>query len=392
MSGTPDVAVVGGGIVGTAAAAFLADAGARVRLYERTEIAAGASGRNSGIVQHPFDPILAGLYRVTIAEYRALAAEVDGFGLPSEPAGLLYVGRDGAIAQRTAAAWARAWPDSRPEVLAGAALHRLEPALADDLVACRLAIGFPVAPDAATRAFAAVATRRGVGTVIGDARPDVSGGQVVGVRVGGRTEPAGVVVIAAGPWAPDLIDPAGGWRPIRAVWGVVAGLALAEAPGHALEAIDIDIEPGLAIDSTGHVIRIEPSDAAVEFSLVPAPGSSALGSTFLPAEPEPAAWLAALRRVGSRYVPAVADAPLVGLRHCARPVSADGRPLVGAIDGVAGLFVAAGHGPWGISTGPATARLVTDLILGRIGRGDVPEALDPGRFGPIQRQDSGSSR
>ncbi|HEX5823274.1 MAG TPA: FAD-dependent oxidoreductase, partial [Candidatus Limnocylindrales bacterium] len=91
MSGTPDVAVVGGGIVGTAAAAFLADAGARVRLYERTEIAAGASGRNSGIVQHPFDPSLAGLYRVTIAEYRALAVEVDGFGLPSEPAGLLYV-------------------------------------------------------------------------------------------------------------------------------------------------------------------------------------------------------------------------------------------------------------------------------------------------------------
>ena len=137
--------------------------------------------------------------------------------------------------------------------------------------------------------------------------------------------------------------------------------------------------------------RDQPSDGDVEFSLVPADGSSALGSTFLPTEPDPTAWLAALRRVGARYVPAVADAPLVGLRHCARPASADGRPLIGAIAGVAGLFVAAGHGPWGISTGPASARLVADLILGRIGPAGVPEALDPARFGPVQRQESGSN-
>ncbi|MBA2381510.1 MAG: FAD-binding oxidoreductase, partial [Chloroflexi bacterium] len=50
----PDVAIVGGGIIGTSLAAFLAEAGLTVRLYEREAIAAGASGRNSGIVQHPF--------------------------------------------------------------------------------------------------------------------------------------------------------------------------------------------------------------------------------------------------------------------------------------------------------------------------------------------------
>ena len=40
-----DIAIVGGGIVGTATATFLARAGARVTLYERSAIAAGASGR-----------------------------------------------------------------------------------------------------------------------------------------------------------------------------------------------------------------------------------------------------------------------------------------------------------------------------------------------------------
>ena len=42
----PDVAIAGGGIVGTALAALLAEAGASVRLYEREAIAAAASGRN----------------------------------------------------------------------------------------------------------------------------------------------------------------------------------------------------------------------------------------------------------------------------------------------------------------------------------------------------------
>jgi glycine/D-amino acid oxidase-like deaminating enzyme len=50
-----DFGVIGGGIVGCALAAFLAEGGASVVLYERDEIAAAASGRNSGVLQHPFD-------------------------------------------------------------------------------------------------------------------------------------------------------------------------------------------------------------------------------------------------------------------------------------------------------------------------------------------------
>ena len=69
----PDVAIVGGGIIGAASAAFLAAAGARVTLYERSEIAAAASGRNSGVIQHPFDPVLVALYRESLALYRELA-------------------------------------------------------------------------------------------------------------------------------------------------------------------------------------------------------------------------------------------------------------------------------------------------------------------------------
>ena len=43
------------------------------------------------------------------------------------------------------------------------------------------------------------------------------------------------------------------------------------------------------------------------------------------------------------------------------------------------LVVCAGHGPWGISTGPASARLIADLALGR--SVTIPAALDAARFG-----------
>ncbi len=100
----PDVVVIGGGIVGVSCAAHLAASGRRVVLLERSEIAAGASGRNSGVVQHPFDPVLVDLHLETLALYRALAETgLAGFTLP------VAAGRppDGHPRPRV---WRGAWP------------------------------------------------------------------------------------------------------------------------------------------------------------------------------------------------------------------------------------------------------------------------------------------
>jgi len=48
---------------------------------------------------------------------------------------------------------------------------------------------------------------------------------------------------------------------------------------------------------------------------------------------------------------------------CARPQSVDGRPFIGQVAGTGGLFVCAGHGPWGISTGPASAAMAARAVL-----------------------------
>lgn len=376
----PDVAIIGGGIVGTAAAALLAAEGASVTLYESEALGAGASGRNSGVVQQPFDRALVGLYESTIALYRRLESEDTGFTLLSEPVGLLLVSPHAALVRALAAGLVAAFPELAPEVVEGEALRDLEPGLAQDLAACRVPIGYPVPPAAATYAYATLAERLGARLRLGRAAtPVVEGGRVVGVRVDGRIEPAGAVLVAAGPWTCELLDPTGQWRPIRPLWGVVVETLLASPPRHVLEEAEMDEALGTgSVAADAGLERADPTTTP-EFSIVTAAGVSAVGSTFLDAEPHLETWQIRILERASRFVSAVADAPIRGVRACARPVSADGRPLLGPVPGVDGLFIAAGHGPWGISTGPGSARLVVDAILGRPAA--IASELDAGRFG-----------
>lgn len=406
---SPDVVVIGGGIVGTAAAAFLAEGGASVLLLERDAVAAGASGRNSGVVQQPFDRVLAPLYRDSVRAYRDLAAADVGFDWPAEPAGLLLVAREAAPVEAEASAIRRSDARLGVEVLDPQATRRLEPALAPGVWACRVATGYPVPPAAATQAFARLAERRGVRIALGTAaRPwlDPRDERLLGVALAdvGRIA-CGAVLIAAGSLSSTLVDPTGRWRPIRSLWGVVLEVELRRPPGHVLEEAGIGAVAGPppAADPPGSGRRRTVRSAAggsatsssgpavggrlavalpsreVAFSLVTAGGTTSLGSTFLPRQPDPIAWSGDLRRRAARFVPALRLAEIVGTRVCARPVSLDGRPLLGPVPGLEGCFVAAGHGPWGISTGPASARLVADAILGR--GTAIPKALRAERFG-----------
>ena len=196
------------------------------------------------------------------------------------------------------------------------------------------------------------------------------GERVLGVGLAdGERVAASDVVVAAGPWTPAIVDPSGAWKPIVRRWGVVVPVTLPEPPMHVLEEAEISIEPDAEEDD----------DAAHAFSLVTAAGSSSLGSTFLVEEPDPLALVSSIVRRGASFVPAIADAPRDPPRLCARPLSLDGRPLIGRLPGTHGLWVAAGHGPWGISTGPASGRLIADLVAGAASA--APASLDPARFG-----------
>ena len=299
-----DVAIVGGGIIGVSAAAFAAEAGLSVALFEGAGIAAGASGRNSGSIQHPFDPHMAELNRQTVTEYRELSKVTD-FQLPTEPAGLLTLSADLDVVTRSAASIAQIAPDMRPSVLDSVALHELEPSLAPDLVACRLETGYPVAPAAATNAFAARARAAGATIEIGEAaKVWMDGGRAVGVRLSsGRRVPADKVLVAAGPWTASLVA---GWSespPITRLWGVVVSVRLESAPVSVLE--EVGLENG------------DPPDEL--FSLVTAHGNVSVGSTFLAQEPDAMARAPQILEHAKRFVPALDGATPIAVRSCARP-------------------------------------------------------------------------
>ena len=183
-----------------------------------------------------------------------------------------------------------------------------------------------------------------------------------GVVVNGEDRSADAVLVAAGPWTPALIDPGGDWRPIAAVWGVVAEVGLERPPGHAVE------ESGVKAVSAG--------DPGTVFSLITADGVSGVGSSFDFEQPDHAALGPRLRDAGAAFVPELRDAPVLSTRACARPQSRDGRPLIGEL--AEGLYVAAGHGPWGMSLGAGSGRLAADALMGRA---EVPDALSARRFG-----------
>jgi glycine/D-amino acid oxidase-like deaminating enzyme len=364
-----DVAIVGGGIMGCATAAFLAEAGVRVELFEQGTLAGAASGRNSGSIQHPFDPVLAELYFETLRHF----AELDGFDLPERPAGVLLLARERGPLVPTVAAITAGQPELEPALLDPRELQRVEPRLGRKIWGCRLETGYPVRPAAATLAFAERARRAGAKLHEGRAAwPWVMGRRVRGVLSGGRHFAAGKVLVAAGPWAPEVIDPTRAWRPIGPVWGVVVDVLVDDPPHHVIEEVGVE---GVAGVKAGEGPATPPASI---FSLVAANGSVSVGSTFLAREPDAATWAGQLRRAGEPFVPALKRARVDSARACARPQSIDGRPLVGPAGGIENLWIAAGHGPWGISTGPATARIAADALLGRA---DPPPELSASRFG-----------
>jgi glycine/D-amino acid oxidase-like deaminating enzyme len=376
---TPDLIVIGAGIIGCSAAAFAAERGASVLLLEEREIGAGASGRNSGSVQYPFDPILAVLHLGTLDLYRALAAGTPEFSFPADPAGLLLLTDDLAAAHSRVDELAREAPHLAPRVMTGAALAEAEPMLAPDVAAIRLETGYPIPPEGATAAMAQRARVAGVQLRVGSRVASIRhvGGRVAGVTLADGTDvQTDAVLVAAGPWSPPLVDPSSAWQPIRPTHGVTVQVQIHAAPRHILE-------EGVVHTVNQPVETGDPGDDLVStFSMISVGQTSTVGSTFLPEPPDPDEVAPILLSRGARFVPALGQALLLRSRICARPQSVDGRPFIGPWPETEGLFVCVGHGPWGISTGPASAALAVSAILDGDEDGIVPELRASRGIGP----------
>jgi glycine/D-amino acid oxidase-like deaminating enzyme len=369
----PNVIVVGGGIIGCACAHELARRGAHVMLLERAELAAGASGRNHGLLLAPLDPVMVPMAAASTALYEEIQERSPlTFNLDPAPIGFLVVATNDAEAPaaRTEAEAAAAC-GVRIEQIDDSVIHDLEPELGPGLATgWLLEDGRRLDPAALTVAFGLAAGRHGadVGRHITARVLLHDGDRVRGVITDEGPIPADAVVVAAGPWTGSLLRPLGidlpvtgarGWlvhvSPKRTVLRRIVNRAGWHVTGE---------EWGMASRSAKELIAAYP-DPDVGTLLQPNPdGTMLVGGSRQPAvtaEPEDPTVPQRILRAAIQLVPALADATVLSSWWGIRPMTPDGRPIVARLRD--GLFVATGHGGQGVILGGGTAQLVASMVL-----------------------------
>jgi len=129
----------------------------------------------------------------------------------------------------------------------------------------------------------------------------------------------------------------------------------------------------IQIPAPAVTVRHQVADGDLRFVATPMEGGLRISGTseFCGIDAPPNwARAAALGRLAPRLLPGIKTEP-----HSRwaghRPSTPDGRPYIGAVPGLARLFLAYGHGHWGLMAAPATGQVIADLVAGRPPRIDL---------------------
>lgn len=374
-AGVPDVIVVGAGIIGAACALYLARSGVSVTVLDRDFPASGTSRACDGLIlfSDKLSPAELALAQASAALWAELAQPgVLTTDCEYRRAGtlVLYESEAGLDAGRRRVAELAA-AGVRAEIVAGAELHKLEPALALDLAGAAFYLD-EAQVDARLATLAMLAEARRLGTrfmagtqAIGLAQD--TAGRVSGVRTTGATLPAAAVVCAAGVWSADLVRSLGLELPIRPRKGHILVTA---------RRLGLLRHPLL---EGSYAASVQAAAAAVQVALVveaTGPGNLLLGSSREFAGYDRTVSgevVAAIAARAARFLPALVHTAVIRSYAGLRPWTPDHLPLVGPVAAVPGLWLATGHEGAGIGLAPVTGQIVAEWIV----TGQAPVYADP---------------
>ena len=199
-------------------------------------------------------------------------------------------------------------------------------------------------PLGVTCAYAARFEAHGGVTLAGDARTLHRAGNRWRVETDEGALDAAECVVALGPWANDLLRMQGLKLPLAAKRGYHRHF---RAQGNAgLSRPVLDAEAGYLITPMEQGIRMT---TGVEFAARDAKPTPVQFDRLMPKARE-------LFPLGER----VDDKTWLGSRPC----FPDSRPVIGRAPVLAGLWLAIGHAHWGLTLGPATGRLIAEMMAG----------------------------
>ena len=382
MGRSPDVVVVGAGVVGASCAYYLAAAGVSVRLYDRSYVASGSSGSCEGNVL-AWDKELERELPLALRSadlWQGLSSELDDFEYDRK--GSIVVAETEAellaCAERNRVL---AGLGVEGEVLDADALRREEPYAAHDLPGGVL---YPSDAQLEPRLATAALVRRAVGlgaelvtdvTVRAILRgPD---GRATGVETSAGRVGADMVVVAAGVWTPKLLETAGLTVPVTPRKGQI--VVLERSP----------VVFRRKLSEAGYVAAVEADDAALQIAMVvesTPSGTALLGSSrqHVGFDREVELGVAgAIARRAARFFPVLNDARALRVYAGLRPLTPDHVPIIGPFAEAPNVCVATGHEGAGIGLAPATGELVALWHTGA--PSPVPiEWFSPDRFAPVE--------
>jgi sarcosine oxidase subunit beta len=367
-SARSDVVVLGAGITGLSVALHLAEAGAKPLVIEREGVAAGASGVQPGGVRQQWStPLNCLLARESAAFFADLPSRLDS-SLPLEfsRCGYAFLAhskvRLAQLADVVAVQNAAGVPST---LLSPEEAAHVVPGLAtDDLAGASWCAedGYFDRPQSVVEAFAQAAWARGAELMIAGVAsiaPDGDGWALT-LRDGSRIL-AERVVLAAGCDTTALAAGAGLELPIERE---VRHLFYSEPIA------DRILDP-LVVSSERHFAAKQLADGRILASDLAAIGDPETGR---------ARWLRHVREVANELLPRLTYVSFSIIATGYYDVTPDNQPILGTVEGLPGLYLAAGFSGHGFMLAPAVGRRIAGAVLGGVAD-EALEQFSQARFG-----------
>jgi len=349
------VIIIGGGISGAAAAWELARHGVSATLLERGELASMASGWTlAGVRQSGRHPAELPLAEAAVKRWERLAEELGAdveyrqggnLRLALEPDDVPTIRK--VVADGNAAGIPMTY-------LAGAeAVHEIAPALTPALVSASYCPTDGHAnPQRTVEAFAAAARRAGaeIRTGVEVRGIETDGRRVTGVRTSTGTIACERVIVAAGIYAPRLLDPL----------GIQIPLSIVVVPAVQTEAVAPMLDQVLGIPTGGFACR-QQADGRFRLtgSSVPWTATDHTADNVMPTLTQLAATLA----WSTRLIPSLSNVRATAVWGGLIDKTPDALPVIEATPEVEGLVVATGFSGHGFCLGPITGEILADLAV-----------------------------
>ena len=377
---TADVVIIGAGSTGTSTAFQLARRkSGKIILVERDTIGAGPTSKSIGIIRlhYSYEPLIRMASRSLelFSRFEELTGGVSDF----TRVGFLLLASQGQMPSlKTNVELQRALA-VRTSVLTPEEIAKLDPRMNLEGIG-----GAAYEPDsgyadgyATATSFAAAARRMGVEVweMTSVERIAVEGNCVRAVQTSRQTIETPTVLVAAGPWTPTLLAPLGIAVPIQSSRQQVVQLEPPATFGR-LEIVIEDLIQGFYVrpeaggtvlagvleEEAEEIVQPEAFNHGVDFDFVDRVG-----------------------RMWAHRYPGAANAQVRRGYASLYDVTPDWQPVLGSVDQIAGLYVAAGFSGHGFKLSPALGEVLTAVVSGE------PPPVDIGMF-HLSRFDTGALR